>query len=103
MQERRNAPRDRTFLGGSIAFNDLTVDCLIPNRSRDGAKLIVNGTLFLPREFDLTFKREKRTRRVRLTWRRRDEAGVAFTAPAREPRIIAVDANGYIVPPAAID
>ena len=41
MEERRNVPRNRTFLKGQIAFNskNSTADCFVRNCSGEGAKI----------------------------------------------------------------
>src|ERR1700722_11399945 len=47
MEERRKAPRDRTFFNGQIAFNNKnsTADCFVRNCSSEGAKIAVAETM----------------------------------------------------------
>lgn len=72
--------RERTYLGGAIAFNARysTMDCVIRNLSRNGAKLQLAGTATLPSEFDLVVLKTGQNRRARVIWRRADEIGVAL-------------------------
>ncbi len=64
MEERRKAPRDRTFHHGVIAFNNRnsTADCFVRNCSGDGAKIAVAETLPLPREFDFLIPARRQDR-----------------------------------------
>jgi hypothetical protein len=80
MHERRKIARNRTFLGGVIAFNhrDSTMDCLVRNLSVGGAKISFANTATIPDEFDLTIKQKVRTLLARMVWRRADEAGIIF-------------------------
>jgi hypothetical protein len=83
MQDRRKTARMRTYFGGQIAFNQRSsvMDCLVRNVSPDGAKLIFTNTVAVPQEFDLSIRKDARTLRARVIWRRADEAGVAFVRP----------------------
>jgi hypothetical protein len=76
----RKVPRDRTFLGGEIAFNNKnsTADCFVRNCSGQGAKSTVAETLPLPREFDFLITGKRESRHARLVWRHGAQAGVAF-------------------------
>src|ERR1700730_12618665 len=80
MQERRKLARNRTFLGGVIAFNreNSTMDCLVRNLSVGGAKISFTYTATVPDEFDLTIKQKGRALLARMVWRRADEAGIVF-------------------------
>ena len=94
MQERRRTPRLRSFLGGQIAFNRRasSMDCLIRNLSPDGAKLAFTNTLAVTDAFDLSITQRGETRRVRMIWRRQDEIGVEFVAPAAQASVVQLDA-----------
>jgi hypothetical protein len=50
MQERRQYRRGRTYLGGRLAFDAqyCAIECLVRNMSRNGAKLVFEGTALLP-------------------------------------------------------
>jgi hypothetical protein len=82
MHERRKIARNRTFLGGVIAFHHRksTMDCLVRNLSPGGAKICFTNTVTVtfPDEFDLTINQKKRTLPARVIWRRADEAGITF-------------------------
>jgi PilZ domain len=80
MRERREFKRGRTYLGGRLAFNNqyCSIDCLVRNMSRNGAKLVFEGTVLLPGEFDLTLPQKGESRRARVVWRQQDEAGITF-------------------------
>jgi len=82
MQERRKIFRERTYLGGVIAFNRRasTMDCLVRNFSPRGAKLALEGTGILPDTFELNIERKERSYPARLIWRRFNDVGVAFDA-----------------------
>jgi hypothetical protein len=84
MQERREFQRGRTYLGGRLAFNNqyCAIDCLVRNMSQNGAKLVFEGTVLLPGEFDLMLPQKGESRRARVVWRQQDEAGVTFLQPA---------------------
>jgi hypothetical protein len=80
MDERRKTVRERTYLGGVIAFNRQasTLNCLVRNFSPRGAKLALEGTGILPDSFNLDIDRKERSYRARLVWRRFNDLGVAF-------------------------
>ena|SRR3712207_2472785 len=86
MSERRRTIRNRSFLGGVIAFNKRrsTIDCLVRNFSGDGAKVVFTNTAVLPDAFDLEVQQKERTYRARMIWRRENEAGVAFVGSGAE-------------------
>jgi hypothetical protein len=86
MRERREFKRGRTYLGGRLAFNNqyCSIDCLVRNMSRNGAKLVFEGSVLLPGEFDLTLPQKGESRRARVVWRRQDEAGITFLQPGGE-------------------
>ena len=64
-----------------------SVECIVLDVSRGGARLRVADSLLLPDEFDLLLSYEGERQRVRLRWRRQKEIGVEFVKP-REPVII---------------
>jgi len=80
MRERREFQRRRTFLGGRLAFNNQygAIDCLVRNMSQNGAKLVFEGTVLLPGEFDLMLPQKGERCHARVVWRQQDEAGVTF-------------------------
>ena len=68
MRERRQYRRGRTYLGGRLAFNNqyCMIDCLVWNMSRNGAKLVFQGTVLLPGEFELMRRKKGESRRARI-------------------------------------
>ena len=86
MRERRGFQRGRTYLGGRLAFNNqyCTIDCLVRNMSQNGAKLVFEGAVLLPGEFEFTLPQKGESRRARVIWRQQDEAGISFLQPAVE-------------------
>jgi hypothetical protein len=86
MRERREFQRGRTYLGGRLAFNNqyCTIDCLVRNMSRNGAKLVFEGSVLLPGEFELMLPQKGESRRARIVWRQQGEAGIAFLQPGGE-------------------
>jgi len=88
--ERRRYPRGRSYYGGVIAFNarKSTIDCVVRNFSRAGAKIAMTGTVLLPDNFDLAIARKDTSFRAHLVWRNTSEAGVAFETM---PDIISLD------------
>jgi hypothetical protein len=93
MRDRRNTDRTRTYLGGQIAFNQRSsvMDCLVRNFSAKGAKLVFSNTVTVPNEFDLSIPKQEQTFRVRMVWRRADEAGVAICGVQSRPAPVPLD------------
>jgi hypothetical protein len=93
MRERRKTVRTRTYLGAQIAFDQRScvMDCLVRNFSPEGAKLVFSNTVTVPQEFDLSIAKQQRTFRVRMIWRRADEAGVAICGLQSRPAPIPLD------------
>jgi hypothetical protein len=93
MRERREFQRGRTYLGGRLAFNNqyCSVDCLVRNMSQNGAKLVFEGTVLLPGEFDLTLPQKGENRRARIVWREQDEAGVTFLQAGGGQGVVSIE------------
>jgi PilZ domain len=87
MQERRKTIRNRTFLGGVVAFNkrSSTLDCVVRNFSPEGARIVFDAAVTLPDEFDLEIRQKERAFRARTIWRGETEAGVAFLDNVAQP------------------
>ena len=85
MNERRREQRQRSYLGGQIAYNHRrsTMDCLVRDVSPLGARLVFPGTVTTPDAFDLHIPQRDERHRVRVVWRREEEVGVGF-APRNE-------------------
>lgn len=93
MQERRSVPRGRSYLGAKVVFNHryCSMDCLIRDMSSHGAKLIFTNTVTVPDELDLEIRKTSETRRVKVVWRRGDEAGVQFLDRQPKAELISFD------------
>jgi hypothetical protein len=91
--ERRRFPRGKSFYGGVIAFNtrSSTIDCVVRNFSKAGAKIAMTGTVLLPDVFELGIARKEASFRAHLVWRNSDEAGVAFDTIG-SPEVVSLDA-----------
>lgn len=79
--EQRREARQKTFLKGRILFNNgaSTMDCLVRDLSRFGARLALTETKALPECFDLHIPQKDATYRSTLRWRREDGVGVTFS------------------------
>ena len=92
MLDRRKLHRDRTYLGGRIAFNNRcsTFDCLVRNLSQDGAKIAFSDSATVPSEFDVTIHRKGESRRARIVWRDETQAGIRFLH-TDDQRIVSIE------------
>ncbi len=97
MQERREVHRDRTYLGGQVAFNDRrsTMDCLVRNFSGRGAKIVFADTATIPGELDVMIPKKGESRRARVVWREDNEAGVVFL-PSERGTVVSIETAGRI-------
>jgi hypothetical protein len=80
----RKAVRQKSFLRGSINFNNArsTLDCLIRDISLDGARLDFSGTVSTPDVFDLYIPQKEQVICANVAWRHGEEVGVAFAQPS---------------------
>ena len=80
MVEARRAERVRSFRRARIIFNNhsTTIDCVIKNISRSGAKIEIGNSMSIPETFDLEVPQKGRTFRARLSWRSETAIGVEF-------------------------
>ena len=58
-----------------------SVECIVLDVSRSGARLRVDDNLALPDELDLLLSYQGERQRVRVRWRRQKELGVEFVKP----------------------
>src|SRR5260370_38752696 len=99
MNERRNASRQKSFLRGSIQFNNrrTVIDCLVRDISATGARLIFSDSVSVPDVVDLYIPQKEQTPRAHGQWRRGEGVGVAFAkggqAPAPPPPAAALPAT----------
>ena len=79
-QDRRSAPRHRTFKGGSISFARFAgIECVVRNLSASGACLEMDCPGSLPEDFSLIIKPENVRRACHLVWRSDHRLGVRFS------------------------
>src|SRR5689334_18518239 len=78
--ERRRVPRQKSFLRGSIHFNNRrsVVDCLIRDISPYGARLIFSDSVSVPDVVELYIPQKEQTLRAHIIWRHGQEVGTSF-------------------------
>src|SRR3954470_8703170 len=83
--ERRRITRQKSFLRGSIHFNNRrsVVDCLIRDISPYGARLVFSDAVTTPDVLELYIPQKEQTLRVQVVWRLGQEVGVAFAQAAQ--------------------
>ena len=54
------------------------MDCVVRNMSQNGARIVFVSTDTVPNEFDLTVQHKGDSRRARIIWRTKKDAGVVF-------------------------
>ncbi len=84
MQERRRATRQKSFLRGSIQFNQgrNSTDCLIRDITTFGARLVCSDSITTPDVIDVYVPQKEQTFRAHVIWRHGQEMGVAFAQAA---------------------
>lgn len=80
MQERRTAPRKKSFLKGIVYFNNRlsSMDCVIRDFSDTGARLEFGATVSLPDSVELYIPARDQTLKAQVRWRKEQEIGVSF-------------------------
>src|SRR6478735_4054701 len=83
--ERRKVARQKSFLRGSLHFNNRrsVVDCLIRDISPYGARLIFSDTVTVPDVVELYIPQKEQTLRAHVIWRHGQEVGTAFAQVAQ--------------------
>jgi PilZ domain len=86
MSERRHARRLKSFLRGFVYFDKRrgALSCLIRDLSEVGARIIFSEGVTIPDIVNLHIPQKDQTLRARVSWRRGDEIGLAFTAAAAD-------------------
>lgn len=81
--DRRRAPRQKSFLRGTVHFNNRrsVLDCLIRDFSATGARLMFSDPVTTPDTIELHIPHKNLTVACQVAWRHGQELGVAF-APA---------------------
>ena len=80
MQERRQAPRHKTYKAARIAFQGgrAVITCLVRNLSDKGASLMVDNSVGIPDSFNLLFDSGEPSRASQVIWRKEKQVGVEF-------------------------
>lgn len=83
MSDRRSTDRRRVIKGCRVLFNNRasTLDCVVRNLSKDGARVQTETPHLIPDEFELLIVQEGIIYPCKVAWRRGDEIGVTFTGP----------------------
>src|SRR5262245_6239884 len=78
--DRRRAPRQKSFLRGTVHFNNRrsVLDCLIRDFSATGARLMFSDPISIPDTIELHIPHKNLTVSCHVAWRHGQEAGVAF-------------------------
>lgn len=78
--ERRGGERQSVHRRAKFFLDHLnaSVECIVLDVSRSGARLRITDSLMLPDEFDLLLSYQGERQRVRLRWRRHKDIGVEF-------------------------
>lgn len=81
--ERRGGDRQSIYTRAKCFLDHLnaSVECIVLDVSRGGARLRIADSLVLPDEFDLLLSYQGERQRVRLRWRRKKDIGVEFVKP----------------------
>jgi hypothetical protein len=83
--ERRRVVRQKSFLRGTIHFNNRrsALDCLIRDISPYGARLVFSDAVTVPDVLELHIPQKEQTLRSHVIWRHGQEVGVAFAQTAQ--------------------
>jgi hypothetical protein len=81
--ERRQVPRQKSFLRGQVLFNNRrnAVDCLIRDISTRGARLIFSTSATTPDALEVFIPQKDQTLHAQVIWRSSSEIGVEFRQP----------------------
>ena len=87
MDDKRSAPRLRSFLKGQVIFNggQNSLECLIRDYSSGGARIELSASVTLPDRFDLYLPHKEETCKAHIQWRRGNQLGVAFETAESAP------------------
>jgi hypothetical protein len=102
--ERRRIARQKSFLRGSIHFNNRrsVVDCLIRDISPYGARLIFSDAVTVPDVLELYIPQKEQTLRTHVIWRHGQEVGVAFAQHMLMDSAAAETADAIAAQPGAL-
>jgi PilZ domain len=87
MGERRISRRSKSFLRGFVYVSRKrgALSCLVRDLSEKGARIIFSDEVTLPDMVELYIPQREQTLRARVTWRKNDEIGLAFTEIEQAP------------------
>jgi two-component system cell cycle response regulator len=74
---KRSEPREDVHTRARIVFGDGSIECIIKDASKRGARLRVDNAMNVPPQFELVWPGGHR-RTVTVRWRRKGEIGVVF-------------------------
>lgn len=80
MDEQRKSGRTRTVLRATIIFNNRnsSIDCVVRNFSDVGAKIVIDESIGIPQQFELSVPQKGRSYLAKVVWRTRGETGIEF-------------------------
>ena len=83
VKERRTSARKRSFLQGRIYYHQRrsSVDCLVRDISKHGAKLVFADAVAIPDVVELYLPAKEEMHQIRVQWRKGDEMGIDFIRP----------------------
>ena len=89
MQERRRNTRTPSYLGGVISFRQqrCSLECLVRNISRDGAKITFSNATIVPAEFNLDITAHQQAFRAQAIWRSATEMGIKLLNAEKQPSV----------------
>jgi PilZ domain len=98
MGERRNSRRSKSFLRGFVYVSRKrgALACLVRDLSEKGARIIFSDQVTLPDVVDLYIPQREQTLRAKVSWRKNDEIGLAFTEIERAPETAAPSAGEIV-------
>jgi hypothetical protein len=81
-QERRDSPRQKSFLQGRVIFNQRrsSIDCVVRELSDNGARLKFATPPAVPEVFELHVPNKDETFRAQIVWHDGTDMGVSLTA-----------------------
>jgi uncharacterized small protein (DUF1192 family) len=87
MSERRNSRRSKSFLRGFVYVSRKrgALACLVRDLSDKGARIIFSDQVTLPDMLDLYIPQREQTLRAKVSWRKNDEIGLAFSEAEQAP------------------
>jgi hypothetical protein len=91
MQDRRSSPRQRTFIGARVEFADTsTLDGIVTNMTRSGAKLRCSNHVMLPDVVTLHVKKTHERHTARVVWRDENAIGLSIIGVSRAEQLAAM-------------